>query len=155
MKFQVVPKLNEDLNKAITESFETLAKTIKFLEKLADGKDKKVSLPEIISNAVILYAKQGKSVEAIERLKLRIEMMEEFQFPELDVNPGLIEEELKVTVRIPGEDEMINFHVNIPKIDNSIDKLALNDAISQKLKKVTTTKSFLENELSSIGKFNF
>ena len=155
MKFQVVPKLNEDLNKAITESFETLAKTIKFLERLADGKDKKVSLPEIISNAVILYAKQGKSVEAIERLKLRIEMMEEFQFPELDVNPGLIEEELKVTVRIPGEDEMINFHVNIPKIDDSIDKLALNDAISQKLKKVTTTKSFLENELSSIGKFNF
>ena len=155
MKFQVVPKLNEDLNKAITESFETLAKTIKFLERLADGKEKKVSLPEIISDAVILYAKQGKSVEAIERLKLRIEMMEEFQFPELDVNPGLIEEELKVTVRIPGEDEMINFHVNIPKIDDSIDKLALNDAISQKLKKVTTTKSFLENELSSIGKFNF
>ena len=155
MKFQVVPKLNEDLNKAITESFETLAKTIKFLERLADGKEKKVSLPEIISDAVILYAKQGKSVEAIERLKLRIEMMEEFQFPELDVNPGLIEEELKVTVRIPGEDEMINFHVNIPKIDDSIDKTALNDAISQKLKKVTTTKSFLENELSSIGKFNF
>ena len=155
MKFQVVPKLNEDLNKAITESFETLAKTIKFLERLADGKEKKVSLPEIISDAVILYAKQGKSVEAIERLKLRIEMMEEFQFPELDVNPGLIEEELEVTVRIPGEDEMINFHVNIPKIDDSIDKLALNDAISQKLKKVTTTKSFLENELSSIGKFNF
>ena len=58
-------------------------------------------------------------------------------------------------MRIPGEDEMINFHVNIPKIDDSIDKLALNDAISQKLKKVTTTKSFLENELSSIGKFNF
>ena len=155
MKFQVVPKQNEDLNKAISESFETLAKTIKFLERLADGKEKKVSLPEIISDAVILYAKQGKSVEAIERLKLRIEMMEEFQFPELDVNPGLIEEELKVTVRIPGEDEMINFHVNIPKIDDSIDKLALNDAISQKLKKVTTTKSFLENELSSIGKFNF
>ena len=78
MKFQVVPKLNEDLNKAITESFETLAKTIKFLERLADGKEKKVSLPEIISDAVILYAKQGKSVEAIERLKLRIEMKEEF-----------------------------------------------------------------------------
>ena len=155
MKFQVVPKQNEDLNKAISESFETLSKTIKFLERLADGKDKKVSLPEIISNAVILYAKQGKSVEAIERLKLRIEMMEEFQFPELDVNPGLIEEELEVTVRIPGEDEMINFHVHIPKIDDSIDKTALNDAISQKLKKVTTTKSFLENELSSIGKFNF
>ena len=74
MKFQVVPKLNEDLNKAILESFEELAKTIKFLERLADGKNKKVSLPEIISNAVILYAKQGKSVEAIERLKLRIEM---------------------------------------------------------------------------------
>ena len=150
VKFQLgVPKSFGDLNEVLADNLAKISKTITFLNRLADENDQTISLSEIISNAVTLYVKSGKSIDAVEQLGLRIEMKKEFLFPEVDVKPSQNEKVLETIVKIPGEDETINLNIDVPKIDNSVDNLALMVAISQKLKKATTTKAFLDNKLAN------
>ena len=102
VKFQVsVPKLlglipsinNEALSEIITEKLKTISENIAFLEKLAAEDMTKISLSEIITNAVILNIKQGKSSESTEKLKFNIEFQENIEYPEVEIKAGTPETE--------------------------------------------------------------
>ena len=54
---------------------------------------KKISLSEIITNAVILNIKQGKSSESTEKLKFNIEFQENIEYPEVEIKAGTPETE--------------------------------------------------------------
>ena len=97
VKFQVsIPKLsgvipsinNEALSEIITEKLKTISENIAFLKKLAAEDMKKISLSEIITNAVILNIKQGKSSESTEKLKFNIEFQENIEYPEVEIKAG-------------------------------------------------------------------
>ena len=112
VKFQVsVPKLlglipsinNEALSDIITEKLKTISENIAFLEKLAAEDMKKISLSEIITNAVILNIKQGKSSKSTEKLKFNIEFQENIEYPEVEVKAVTPE-----TERDSGEEEDIS-----------------------------------------------
>ena len=96
VKFQLgVPKSFGDLNEVLADNLAKISKTITFLNRLADENDQTISLSEIISNAVTLFVKSGKSIDAVEQLGLRIEMKKEFLFPEVDVKPSQDEKVLE------------------------------------------------------------
>ena len=73
------------------------------------------SLPEVIASAVILYVKQGKSLESIDMLKFTIEIKKELQFPEVEVRQGISENALETVVRFPGVEQTVKFQVDVPK----------------------------------------
>jgi hypothetical protein len=102
VKFQVsVPKLsglipsinNEALSQIITEKLKTISENIAFLEKLAAEDMKKISLSEIVTNAVILNIKQGKSSKSTEQLKFNIEFQVNIEYPEVEIKTGTPETE--------------------------------------------------------------
>ena len=104
----------------------------------------KISVPVIIANAVDLYVKQSKSINTVEKLELKIEMMENFTFPEIDVQPGENEKFVQAIIRIPGKENTINFSVDIEKLGDSINIEELIKEISRELEKLSMTTSFLE-----------
>ena len=71
----------------------TISENIAFLEKLAAEDMKKISLSEIITNAVILNIKQGKSSKSTEKLKFNIEFQENIEYPEVEIKAGTPETE--------------------------------------------------------------
>ena len=81
----------------------TISENIAFLEKLAAEDMKKISLSEIITNAVILNIKQGKSSKSTEKLKFNIEFQENIEYPEVEVKAVTPE-----TERDSGEEEDIS-----------------------------------------------
>ena len=125
VKFQVsIPKSlgtpptidNENLAATIVEKLERVTETIAFLEQQLGDEDMKIqSLPEVIASAVILYVKQGKSLESIDMLKFTIEIKKELQFPEVEVRQGIPENTLETIVRFPGVEQTVKFQVDVPK----------------------------------------
>ena len=125
VKFQVsIPKSlgtpttidNEKLAATIVEKLERVTETIAFLEQQLGDEDMKIqSLPEVIASAVILYVKQGKSLESIDMLKFTIEIKKELQFPEVEVRQGISENALETVVRFPGVEQTVKFQVDVPK----------------------------------------
>ena len=117
---------------------------------------KKISVPVIIANAVDLYVKQSNSITIAEKLELKIEMMENFTFPEIDVQPGENEKLVQAIIRIPGKENTINFSVDIEKLGDSINIEELIKEISRELEKLSMTTSFLEkladsNEMKKVS----
>merc|ERR1719278_1673248 len=90
----LIPSINnEALSEIITEKLKTISENIAFLEKLAAEDMKKISLSEIITNAVILNIKQGKSSKTTEKLKFNIEFQENIEYPEVEIKAGTPETE--------------------------------------------------------------
>ena len=105
---------------------------------------KKISVPVIIANAVDLYVKQSKSINTAEKLEIKIEMMENFSFPEIDVQPSKNDKLLQATIRVPGKENTINFSVDIEKLGDSINIEELIKEISRELEKLSMTTSLLK-----------
>ena len=107
--------------------------------------NKKISASELIADAVALYTRQADSIESIEQLELRIEVMENLKTPEVSVIPGQNEKILEAALKFPGEEQKVNFRVGIEKSGNSINIEALAKTISKKLEKITIASSLLDN----------
>ena len=83
-------------------------------------------------------------------------MMENFTFPEIDVQPGENEKLVQAMIRIPGKENTINFSVDIEKLGDSINIEELIKEISRELEKLSMTTSLLKTNrdmrnISKIG----
>ena len=100
-----------------------VSNTKAFLDKLADKETKKISLAEVIANAVVLYIDQNDA-ETVEKLKLQIDIIKGLPFPEVIVKPGKTENSLQSIVQFSGPvDKSLMFDVPVSMTQENTDQL--------------------------------